>query len=351
MLMHLTIVMLFIITATLSFFEERIQERDKIIILSAYVFFMIFLATTKDIEHTADALTYNTYFLRNDHFFFVLILEPTFIYLSRFVLALGGTVVAMFFIYASISIPSKIWTLSRLTPYIFTALLIYIPVYFELHDMIQIRVAAAGGFLMLSLIPITQKRYLLASILILCGISFHYSSGIYLPFLFIGNRKFNRIIRILLAIILSLLIVVNLLKSDLLSLLPSSLMQGRVDFYKEATEKGNFGTEFSPFYMIYVWIKSILLYLILYYYDLIAEKNRYAPLLISLFTASIFLVYSLSSLPVISGRLSELYGIIDGIVFTFLIYIIQPAYAAKAIIVAVGGYMILYAMLFTEYFT
>ena len=191
MQMHLTIAVLFAITVVIAFLEDYLKEVHKIVILAGYAIFMILLATTKSIDHTADAPIYEHIFYNNDELLVELTTEPTYIYLSRIVLFFGGSLMIMFLIYAVITIPTKLKAIYNLTPYIFTALLIYIPVYFELHDMIQIRAAAASAFVLSSLIPLSNKKYWQATLLVIIAVLFHYSSIIFIPFLFIGNRKLS----------------------------------------------------------------------------------------------------------------------------------------------------------------
>ena len=76
-----------------------------------------------------------------------------------------------------------------------------------------------------------------------------------------------------------------------------------------------------------------------------------APLLINLFAASTLFLTSMATIPVIASRISDMYGIIDCIVFTFLLYLVVPQYWAKIAITVIGSYMIVYNILFTEYFT
>jgi hypothetical protein len=189
MLMHLTIAVFFTVNLVIAFFEDYLKEDHKKVILAVYALFMILLATIKSIDHTADALIYEHIFYNNDEMLVVLTTEPTFLILSRIVLAIGGSLWVMFFLYALITIPFKLKALNRLTPFIFTALMIYIPVYFELHDLIQIRAAAASMFLLTAFIPLAEKRYWPTVLLMGTAILFHYSSAIFLPFLLIGNRQ------------------------------------------------------------------------------------------------------------------------------------------------------------------
>lgn len=350
--MHYIIAILFIITAGLSFAEDRLRERDKVLILIGYVIFMVLLATTKSVENTSDASLYEYYFYKNDDLLIQLTTEPTYIYLSRMVLALGGTISLIFFIYALISIPVKIKTLYNITPYIFTALVIYIPVYFELHDMIQIRAAAAATFLLSSLIPISQKHYWKAIILILCGILFHYSAAVYLPFIVIGNRKFSINVRFIIGFLLPVCLTMYLLKKDLFSLIPEmpNVIGYKIQEYKEKAEIEG-GSHFPLYANLYYLSKCALLYICLYFYNYLTERHRMAPLLITLFSVSVLFYPAMYTVPVIAGRISDLFGLVDCIIFTFLLYLVEPKYWARIAITFVGAYAIVYNFFFSEYFT
>ena len=316
--MHAIIALLFAITVGFAFVEDRLKENQKVMILIGYVVFMVFFATTKSIENTADALMYEYFFYKNDDLVIQYTTEPTYIYLSRMVLALGGTISVMFFIYALISIPAKMKILYSTTPFVFTALMIYIPVYFELHDMIQIRVAAAAVFLLASLIPLSEGHKWRATLLILCAILFHYSSVL-----------------------------------DLISLIPtlSSSIGYKIEQYKESTEKGQWD-ELRPLYAnLYYVSKVAMLYVCLYFYDFLTEKHRMAPILITLFSVSVLFLPAMATIPVIGSRVSDLFGLVDCLIFTFLLYLVEPKYWARIAIAILGIYMLIYNIAYTEYFT
>lgn len=351
MITHYIIAIIFFVTLALAFLEDNIKGWHKFAILAVYSMVFILLATTKSIEHTADAEIYEERFYNHDDVLTELLTEPTFIYISKGILAVGGTLVTLFFVYALISIPLKLWALSKMTPYIFTAMLIYIPVYFELHDMVQIRVAAAAAFLLTSLIPLSNKRYFYATVLMVVGVLFHYSAIVYIPFLFIGNRKLNNVMKIVVACLVPLGFAMYFMQKDLFFLLPSSITEGKLDLYKTTTDKGQWDDIILPYKNLYFMVKCIILYLCLYYYDYIAEKNKFAPILINLFAVGLFVMLAMATVPVIASRISDLFGIVDCLVFTFLLYIVFPKYAARIAISLVGFYMIVFNMLFTEYFT
>ena len=351
--MHAIIAVLFVLTVGLAFVEDRLQERDKIIILAGYVVFMVFLATTKSVENTADAMIYEYYFYRNDDLIIQYTTEPTFIYLSRLVLALGGTISMIFFIYALITIPMKMKIIYSITPFIFTALVIYIPVYFELHEMIQIRVSAAAMFLLASLIPLSEGHRWRATLLVLCAILFHYSAAVYLPFVFIGNRKLGTTARIIIAALFPICFAMYILKHDLISLIPSmtSSIGYKIEQYKESTEKGQW-QELGKLYLNFYYLAKVaMLYLCLYFYDFLTEKHRMAPLLITLFSVSVLFLPAMATVHVIATRISDLFGIVDCLVFTFLLYLVEPKYWARIAITLVGLYMLVNNIINTEYFT
>ncbi len=342
---------LFVITVFLAFYEDFLTDIQKKIILAIYALTMVILASTKSISNTADASTYEIMFYRNRNLLIEISTEPTFIYLSRIVLYFGGTVSFIFFIYAIISIPYKLSLYNKITPYIFTALMIYIPVYFELQDMVQIRSAAAATFIIASIYHLTKNERLQTAFWMICAIMFHYSAVIFIPILLIGNRQMNKTFRFIIAGLVPIFFTIYLMKKDLFSLIPSSIIEGKIDYYQKSSESGDWGEMMKLYKNVYFMVKCTLLYICLYYYDYLVEKNKLTPLFVNILIASILSILSVSTIPVLATRISDLYGITDCLVFTFLIYIIEPTYLARFIIFLIGLYMFVYNLIFSGYFT
>lgn len=334
-------IFLFLVAGVLAFLEDVLDDTIKLITLVGMIVVMICMSTFKDIETTADAENYVSYFINNDDPLIEIMTEPTFIYLARILIALGLDIVVLFFIYAIITIPTKLTVLYKLTPFVFTAMLIYVPVYYLLQDVIQIRAGAAAALLLVSLYMTCEKKYLWAVLALFTGTMLHYSCIVFLPVLLWGNRKLNIPMRCLLASLVPLGFLMYFRGVDLLALLPGSLTEGKLDFYKETTETGVAWDDYIiPYKNLYLLAKCALLWVCLFFYDEIMEQNKYTSTCLVMLSASIFINLSMATIPVIAGRIGDLYGITDAVTFTFCLYFIKPGWVVKCGIAMMGAYML-----------
>ncbi len=349
--MNVFLLFLFATIVILAFAEESLSEKYIYYILGGLIAIMILAAGIKDVSTVADAESYEILFYNNDDELIALSTEPTYIYLSRCILAFGGGITFIFFIYAICSIPLKMEMIKKMTPFFFTALLIYIPVYYELHDLVQIRAAAAGAFLMLSVKWCAEKKYILLSTTFIIAILFHYSSISFLPFFILGNKVISTKAKILMGAIVPIGFVMYFLHIDLFSFLPSELFGGKVDYYKNSADQGTGWVEMvTPYKNVYFLAKCFLFYLLLYFNDYLTEKNFYFPILMKIEAGSLFIMLSMATVPVIATRISDLYGIVDAVLFSYCLYIFKPKYIVRLGITCVGLYMLIYNMLVANYF-
>lgn len=346
MLLFYLIIIIFIASMVFSFIEDSLTSSQKKIVVSSFTVIMILMATTKDIHHVADAIVYEDMFYNYDTFLVKLSTEPTFIYICKVVIALGGTIATVFFIYALLSVPTKLYVYYKATPYIFTSLVIYIPTYYELHDLIQIRAAVAGAFAVASILPLSKKNYLGAFLLIAGGTMFHFSAAVFFPILFIGNYKLNKVLRIIIACLFPCFFLMYWKNVDLSSFIPPSLLWGKIAYYKNLND----GTITHLHRDGYFMVKCAMMYVCLYYYDLLVKKNQLAQLVLYFFFISIFFILGFNTIPVLASRVSDLFGIIDGIVFSYCLYIISPRYVARSFVALIGIYKFMYNFLYMGYF-
>ncbi len=346
MLTFYFLVLIFLSSLVFSFMEDSLTSNQKKVILACFAFFMILVTATKDKQHIADAVVYEDMFYNYDTPLVKISTEPTFVFISKVVITLGGTIVSVFLIYALLSIPLKLYVFSKATPYVLTSLVIYIPTYYELHDMIQIRAAVAGAFAIASILPLSKKNYLGALLLMVVGILFHYSAAVFLPMILIGNYKLGKSLRIAIACLFPVFFLMYWKSVDLSSFIPDSLMWGKIAFYKNMNNGTITGLHRDGFYMA----KCAMMYVCLYYYDYLVKKNQLAQLVLCFFFISVFFILAFNTIPVLASRISDLFGIIDGIVFTYCFYLLSPNYVARSVVALVGIYKFLYNFMYMGYF-
>ena len=170
--MDILILSIFAIVVALSLIEDYMPAWQKILVLITIGIAMIFISAFKPMS-TADAENYEFNFYNNDNFLIEMTTEPTFLYLSRLYLSFGFGITAMFLTYALISVPLKLTLLWKLTPYVFTSLIVYVGIYYPMHDVVQIRCGAAIAFLLWAMIPLNKRQYFKATVLLVVATLFH----------------------------------------------------------------------------------------------------------------------------------------------------------------------------------
>ena len=319
---------LFAIVCILAFLEDYMPAWQKQVILACISIAMVCMATFKPMT-TTDATTYEYYFYYNTDPVVEMATEPTYIWLSRLVLAMGGEVIVMFFIYAVLTIPTKMAVLWKTTPFIFTALMVYVGIYFPMHDMVQIRCSLATAFILWALIPLAKRQYLKALGLTIAATLFHYSSLTFLPVLLVGNIKITRTWKYVLGITPILCLALYLVHLGAISLIPGSIIEGKLDLYKEMSESGDWD-EYIPYKQLTFLAEFVLLYIYLFFYDVIEKHSIYAPILIKVLVIEIGFITMFSEIPVLGGRLHDLFGPINAISFSLCLYCIKPRYVVRA---------------------
>lgn len=338
--MNILILSIFAIVVALAFLEDYMPSWQKLLILFAIGITLICISTFKPMT-TADAGTYEYYFYYNDDDIIELATEPTYIHLSRLVLSMGGEVIVMFFIYAMLAIPLKLTVLWKCTPHVFTAMVVYIGIYYPMHDVVQIRCGVATAFLLWALIPLAKKEYLKATGLMIVATLFHYSSLAFIPILLIGNIRITKYWKYFLGAFIPVCLALYLLNIGATSLLPSSFIEGKLDLYKEMSDTGNWDM-YIPYKQLTFLAEFALLYVFLFFYDTIEEHCVYAPILVKILVIEMGFITMFSEIPVLGGRLHDLFGMFNALAFTCCLYCIKPRYVARIgiTVFSLGYYLI-----------
>ena len=325
--MDILILSIFAIVVVLSFVEDYMPSWQKILILIGICICLICISGFKPLT-TTDARTYEYYYYFNYNPIIEMATEPTYIYLSRFFLSFGFGVSAIFIAYAILAIPMKLITLWKTTPYIFTAMIVYIGIYYPLHDVVQIRCGVAVAFLLWAMVPLAKKQYFSATLLTICAILFHYSSVAFIPILMVGNMKVGKYWKYLLGAAIPICLALYVVHISAVSFIPSSLVEGKLDLYRDMSETGNLD-EYVPYKQIPFFAEFILLYIFLFFYDTIAKHCIYAPILIKILVLELGCMIMFAQIPVLGARLHELFGMFNVIAYTCCMYCIKPQYVVR----------------------
>lgn len=326
--MDVLILSIFAIVVALSFIEDYLSVWQKVLILITIGIAMICIATFKPMT-TADATNYEIFFYNNDDTFTEISTEPTYIYLSRFYLSLGFGITAIFFTYAMLAIPLKLTLLWKMmAPFTFTSMIVYIGIYYPLHDVVQIRCSVAVAFLLWAIIPLEKRQYLKAAALMAIATMFHYSSLAFLPILLFGNFKVGKFWKYFLGVAVPICLLLYLAGFSAFSLVPKSLVEGKLDIYKDLSDAG-YWDKYIPYKQMSFLAEFTLLYFFIYFYDTIEKHCKYAHILIKVLVLEMGYLIMFAEVEVLGNRLHELFGMFNVLAYTQCLYCIKPRYAVR----------------------
>lgn len=325
--MDALILSLFAVVVILSFLEDYMPSWQKLLALTAIGIVMICVATFKPMT-TADAINYEAYFYQNEDVFVEMSVEPSFIHMSRLYMSLGYGITAIFLTYALIAIPLKLALLWKMTPFVFTSMIVYAGIYYPLHDVVQIRCGVATAFLFLAIVPLEKRQYIKATALLIIATFFHYSSLAFLPILLVGNMKVGKYWKWILGAAIPICLLLYFAGLSVFSLIPKSLIEGKMDIYKDMSDAGAWEQNI-PYKQTTFIVEFALLYFYIYFYDTIKMHCIYAHILIKMLVLEMGYLIMFAEIEVLGNRLHELFGMFNVLAYTQCMYCIKPRYAVR----------------------
>ena len=330
--MVITLYSILLLTCVFAFFENRIADIRKVLYASL-CFILIMLAAFRTVGIDNDSENYEFYFRNYDEPLLENIVEFSFRFLSEFFSNIFDDVHIIFFIYALFGVTIKFVAFQRLTPLMTLAIITYIGHYYILHECNQIRAGVASALFLLSVTYIANRQLLRAVCLMLLALFFHYSSLILLPLLFLSNKDMQTRQRMMWALSIPVGYLVYFLGISLSSV-PIPYISEKMEIYEALKDLG-FDSDLNVFSAVMIVRNLIFLYL-LYMYDTIRPYNPYLSLMLKIMGISLFAVKALAGVPVIAMRISELYGIVEIILFVGIYYTIKPSWLSKVIVMSIS---------------
>lgn len=345
--MVVSLVLLFITCASLSFVEDRLTDRDKKIIYMLLGIVMILIAGLREVGSTPDTETYEEMFYSKEDSMILLVTEPSFRQISAFLHSLSLGVNALFLVYAIISIPIHLTALWRISRIPFLTLTIYISYYYMMHDMVQMRCGVAAGLFLWAIYFYVEKKKLYTLFFILLGIYFHYSAAAGLVIFLLGNG-FPKWQRYILYAIVPVGLVVYFTHTDILSIVPDEWGGLKLMKYRTMREKGMddliAGWKFEI--NMNIWMNIVLYYCCIFYHDYLAKHFKYTSVAIKLQGIGFcFLFYVNSLSQVVGNRMNDYFSVASVLLWTASFYAFYPKLLSRIISNAISTFRFVTSML------
>jgi hypothetical protein len=272
-------------------------------------------------------------------------LEPSFSVIVLFVERCFGDPLFMFIIYAALGVWLKMTAIKRISELWFLSLVFYFATFFLQHEMVQIRAGVATGFILMAIKPLYERKpgpYLL---LMACAVLFHYSALAFLPVWFLPrHRRYNRFLWGVIPFG-ALLYLTNV---NLLSIVsfPFPAVQTRLQAHIDVQQAGVFET--VPVFGAIHLMRTTLYYLLLCFHSRILKHNRYVTLLLYIYATGLFMGLAFGSIPVIAGRLGDIFVVVEIVLVPMLVYAVRPRTAGRCVVAAVAICHLLLALAFGQ---
>ncbi len=341
-MVYLLLIILYII-CLISYFEERLSKAKWYLYIGVGVL-LILMAAFRPIGIDNDSETYDMYFCNYDNPLYENFVEYSFLFIAEIFYHAFGDVHSIFLFYAIFGVSLKFVAIRQLTPLAFLAVAIYLGHYYILHELTQIRAGIASGFFLLSIKPMAERKRLLAAAFMLAALLFHYSSAVLFPLLLLTNNTMTPKRRIAWACIVPVSFLLYFLHLGI-STIPIPFLGEKLELYDMLKEEGTFD-EINVFNLFFLVKNAMFLYF-LYMYETIEKQNPYFTLMLKIMGLSIFSYLALASIPIVAMRVSELFGIVDIILFTCIYYTVRPSWLGRALVLSIS-LVYLYLNIFHE---
>lgn len=332
--MELVLFCILLLVCALAMIEERLRKYNLAVYITLGIVLILF-AGLREIGFDKDSENYEIYFYHYDDPGMELTVEYSFRLLSRIFYSLFGDVRSIFLFYALVGVSLKMFALRRLSEFWFLPICVYISYFYIVHDLTQIRASVVSGLTLLAIPYICERKRKTALAILFAGCLFHYSAIALLPILFLSSADMNMKHRVAWACLLPLGFLLHFLPFDIFTAIEIPYITDKIVTYEDLRDKGIIGEEVNVFNLVFLVKCAIYIY-ILYFYDIIKPNFKYLSLAVKMMGISLFVFPALSKLPVMSFRVSDLYGIAEIPAIACLCYTIHPKWVGKLLVTSIA---------------
>ena len=204
--------------------------------------------------------------------------------------------------------------------------------FFILQNTTQIRVAVATGIFILALQFLIEKKRLAYALMIGVAIFFHYSALVLLPLAFLGCGELSDRWKLALIVLPLAAYIISPSNIGWISAIPIPGIQDKLELYEEMRDSGMMNMDEINLFNIVSLLKMAMYYFLLWKYDLIKRHFPQVSLFLKIYALSIISFAILAFLPVLAFRVSEIFGVVEIILFPYIIYAIRPRIAGQILL-------------------
>lgn len=311
---------------------------------------MILIAGLRSVDSTPDSADYEEKFLNSGNGTMIDEAdEPTFRFLSSILPGLGLGVNSLFFAYAMIAVPLHLLAIWKFTKTPFMTLGIYLSYFYMMHELVQIRVGAAVGFLLWAIYFHVKKQNLIALVLILIGASFHYSVAAGLLIFALSNKPLRMWEKYLYCMVIPLGLAVYFLNIDFSQLVPETLGGDKLALYREMKDKG-LEDELAGYplkFHLVIWMNFVMYYFAIFYEDVYRKHVPLTTIFIKIQAVGFACLLFLNGIStILAERLNGMFSVVNIFAWSALIYSFTPLIAGKMVNNVITGFRFIISFYF-----
>lgn len=348
--MVIALVIVFVISLSLSFIEDRMIKRDKILSYAIIGFILICIAGSRSIYDTPDSMEYEQmYYQSGGGSLRELADEPTFRFFSLTLRDLGLGINALFFLYAMISVPLHLWSFWKMSKLPLLTLVVYLSYYFQMHDLVQMRCSVASALFLFSIYFYGENKKWYSFACIVIGTLFHYSAVMGLLIFLLNNKEWNYWQRWTAYLLVPVGLIVYYSGVDISYLVPAGLGGNKLDAYRRLKETG-IEDDLAGWDLkgnAVIWMNVGLYYGTIIYRNTLSVycKNIHFYIkILALAFGCLFFLHNISA--VLASRLCDYFEVISIILWTVAVYAFYPIIAGKVLINIASTLRFVLSMLF-----
>lgn len=273
-------------------------------------------------------------------------MENSFKYIRNILHSLNLSYIALFVVYAFLSIPLRFYALYKLSDYrnLELAYVVYLSNVYLLQDFTQIRLAVATSLLLFSIMFVRQRKIIKFFICILLAIFFHRTAIIFIPVYFLKTKKIN--IKLWGIGFLFIYFICGIMHFSILKIIEKLTLGVYSDFitnYRRIAEAApsDSAWNYINIFNIGYLVRIFLLYLGIFFNKKITEKEEYFPLYLKIYCVGLMFYSLFSDMPVMATRLSEIVYFIDILYFPWFSFVIKERWGGRILIVSIALFMLL----------